>query len=119
MLLSEQLQQLLPSVRRFARASTDCPITADDCVEAALRALIDDAELPHARPFNEVEIDFYKRTEAVLDSQSNGVFDSKVWRAYLLVHLEQLSIRQARMILGLTERELRERLEKVSAINVR
>ena len=103
MLPSEQLDELLPRLRRFARASTGDVRLADDCVEDALKALIKTIQDSPDDPMDNIEYQLYHLVQSALERRAGNSFEKQAWRAMILVMVEGRSTIEAAHIMGIDQ----------------
>lgn len=98
---SEKLEELLPRLRRFARACTGNVELADECVEAAVMILVQKVESSELDPKQKFDIYLYRLVEAALEERAGNSFERQAWRAMILVIVEGFSTAEAAQILRL------------------
>lgn len=91
----QDIDYLVPKLRRFARASTADKELADDCVQKALEHLLRSNE---AGALDQVRL--YRAVEHFLERDAGGSFEKQCWRALILVFVEEFSAYEAGQILG-------------------
>lgn len=113
--LSFELERLLPSLRRFARAATAEEDIADKCVAEAIEQLI---AVVGSEPGTEMvpeHIRLYRAVEQVLEQRAGGSFKKQAWRALILVLVEGFSPIEAGWILGVEVAEVNEMVKSAES----
>lgn len=108
MSLSDEIETLLPRLRRFARAATANKDLADRCVERALMTLIDSEGEPTRHQDLSGQVRLYRAVEKELERQAGGSFEKQAWRALILVFVEEFSPFEAGRILGISAEKVKE-----------
>lgn len=110
---SDEIEQLIPYLRRFARACLGDKDKADECVAAALTELIERTESSMSRAEQSLHQELYQLVANSMSSQFGSEFDQKAWRAFILTEVERLSMDETAAILGVSPIEIGKMLRSV------
>ncbi|MEO1188846.1 MAG: hypothetical protein AAFW60_07220 [Pseudomonadota bacterium] len=105
--MSDEIERLIPRLRRFARASTADREIADECVARAIEQLMRETKTSAASDWLSDQVRIYRAVERVLEADSDGSFEKQAWRALILVFVEEFSIDEAGRILGVDRNKVR------------
>ena len=100
MSLSEQVEQLIPHLRRYARAASGDSALADECLCVTVQKIIDDRASFQDLDYSELERAIFKALEPVLIARCGNTFQQLAWRALILTELEGFSIAETAHVLG-------------------
>lgn len=98
--VSDQILEILPRLLRFACACTPNIETADECLELALRELVDELDLNNPPQADDLEKSFFKLVEQRIKENVADAPQTKEWRALILIHVEQMTRSEVAKILG-------------------
>ena len=98
---SEQLEFVLPKLRRFARAAVGDRDMADACVEQGILRMLKNPNFRSSLDEDGFQFMLYRLVEQAIEDRLGSGFERQAWRALVLVHVEGFSLDEAARILNI------------------
>ncbi|MCR9271063.1 MAG: hypothetical protein NXH72_13810 [Hyphomonadaceae bacterium] len=112
---ADEIENLVPYLRRFARACLGNAETADDVVVAALTELVQFTDLHSLRDERPLQHHLYRLVAKKMNAQFGDGFNQKAWRAFILIEVEGISLDETAAILGVSSAEIALMLRAVNS----
>lgn len=112
---SEEIEHVVPQLRRFARAASGDKRVADLCVERALAGLLRAVTAEENIEGLSDHKNLYRVVEKELEAEAGGSFEKRAWRALILVYVEEFSVFEAGHILGIEAGNVKDMIASAEA----